>query len=93
MFNVEPLVDLKVVWINLFSVRWVLSGVTDTVTVGFQKASYLGLFCAGHYLKLHNINGGYLLSLFCTSLTPPGIGTAFLVEGGEDLPAHLDSEF
>ena len=72
---------------------WVLSGVPDTVTVGFQNASYLSLFCAGNYLKLRKINGGYLLSLFCTSLTPPGIGTAFLVEGGEDLPANLDSAF
>ena len=49
--NVEPLVDLKV-QINIFSMRWVLSGVPDTGTVGFQTASYPSLSCAGNYLKL-----------------------------------------
>ena len=51
VFNMEPLVDLKV-QTNVFSMSWVLSGVPDTVTVGFHTASYPSLSCAGNYLKL-----------------------------------------
>ena len=118
----EPLVDLKVVQINIFSMRWVLSGVPDTVTVGFQNASYPSLFCAGNYLKLSKQNQRgvpnvpilvlpslhirpppSILFLFCSDQTSDfpqnnqdfnetGIGTAFQVEGGEGLAAHLNSE-
>ena len=41
----------------------------DTVAVGSQTASYPSLSCAGNYLKLSKINGGYLVFLFYTSLT------------------------
>ena len=37
---------------------WVLSGVPDTVTVGFQTASYPSLSRAGNYLKLNRDQRG-----------------------------------